>query len=57
MLRKQVARRKIPFVKIGRLVRFDLAEIEAWIKEQKVPVLKGEEAGPDSGEDGGLDVR
>jgi excisionase family DNA binding protein len=39
-LRKYVLQRKIPFVKIGRLVRFDLPEIEAWIAERKVPVLK-----------------
>jgi excisionase family DNA binding protein len=39
-LRKYVVQRKIPFVKIGRLVRFDLPEIEAWIAERKVPALK-----------------
>jgi excisionase family DNA binding protein len=38
-LRKYVVQRKIPFVKIGRLVRFDLPEIEAWIAERKVPAL------------------
>jgi excisionase family DNA binding protein len=42
-LRKYVVQRKIPFVKIGRLVRFDLPEIEAWINERKVSVLKGKE--------------
>jgi excisionase family DNA binding protein len=44
-LRKYVAQRNIPFVKIGRLVRFDLSEIEGWIRERKVPVLKKEEPG------------
>jgi excisionase family DNA binding protein len=53
-LRKQVLQRKIPFVKIGRLVRFDLSEIEAWIKERKVPVLKEAEPGQDIPESGQL---
>ncbi|MDR0641116.1 MAG: helix-turn-helix domain-containing protein [Treponema sp.] len=41
-LRKYVAQHKIPFVKIGRLVRFDLSEIDVWIKERKVPASKGD---------------
>ena len=28
--------RKIPYHKIGKLVRFSLVEIEAWFKEKKV---------------------
>jgi len=28
--------RKIPYHKIGKLVRFNLMEIEAWLKEKKV---------------------
>ena len=28
--------RKIPFYKVGRLPRFDLVEISAWMQEQKV---------------------
>jgi len=28
--------RKIPHIKMGRLVKFDLIELEAWIKERKV---------------------
>jgi excisionase family DNA binding protein len=56
-LRKYVARRKIPFVKIGRLVRFDLSEIESWIKERKIPVLKGGEKGQDISENGQLDFQ
>ena len=31
--------RKIPFFKIGRLVKFDLKEIENWKEHQKVDVL------------------
>jgi excisionase family DNA binding protein len=49
-LRKYVAQRKIPFVKIGRLVRFDLPEIVAWIAERKVPALKRGETGQESGQ-------
>jgi excisionase family DNA binding protein len=36
-LRKYVALRKIPFVKVGRLVRFSPAEIEQWLTSCKVP--------------------
>ncbi len=31
-----VSQRKIPFVKIGRLVRFDSEEIQKWLKGKKV---------------------
>jgi excisionase family DNA binding protein len=37
-LRKYVALRKIPFVKVGRLVRFSPSEIEQWLTHCKVPV-------------------
>jgi excisionase family DNA binding protein len=37
-LRKYVALRKIPFVKVGRLVRFSPLEIEQWLTHCKVPV-------------------
>jgi excisionase family DNA binding protein len=56
-LRKYVVQRKIPFVKIGRLVRFDTAEIEAWVKERKVPVLKGEKMQEGKPESGRLDFQ
>ena len=29
-----VSRRRIPFVKIGRRIRFDLGDISRWIKDQ-----------------------
>lgn len=32
-----VAERRVPTVKVGRLVRFDLAEIRRWIEEQRRP--------------------
>jgi excisionase family DNA binding protein len=56
-LRKYVVQRKIPFVKIGRLVRFDLPEIEAWIAERKVPALKSGEAEQERPEGGQLDFQ
>jgi excisionase family DNA binding protein len=43
-LRKYVAKRKIPFVKVGRLVRFRLSDIEAWIASRAVAELKAEGA-------------
>ena len=36
-VRRLVAERRIPFVKIGRLVRFDPDEVAAWIDGQRVP--------------------
>lgn len=35
-LRRLVAKRKIPFVKLGKFVRFDPTEISAWIDDQRV---------------------
>ncbi len=32
--------RKIPYVKIGRLVKFDLQKIEQWIKEREVKTIR-----------------
>lgn len=31
-----VYRKKIPYYKIGRLVRFDLREIDKWTKDKRV---------------------
>ena len=36
-VRRLIAERRIPFVKIGRFVRFDPEEIAAWIDGQRVP--------------------
>jgi excisionase family DNA binding protein len=41
-LRKYVAKRKIPFVKVGRLVRFRPSEIEVWIASRAVAEVKVE---------------
>ena len=34
-----VGMRKIPYVKMGKIVKFDLREIEEWLKERKVKVI------------------
>ena len=36
-VRRLVADRRIPFVKWGHLLRFDPAEIEAWIDDSRRP--------------------
>ena len=36
-VRRLIAERRVPFVKIGRFVRFDPEEIAAWIDSQRVP--------------------
>jgi len=36
-LRKMVSQRRIPFVKLGSRVFFDVAEIEKWLESQHVP--------------------
>jgi excisionase family DNA binding protein len=37
-VRRAVAERTIPFVKIGRYVRFELADLEAYKRTNRVPV-------------------
>ena len=36
-VRRMVAQRRVPMVKLGHLVRFDLAEIRRWLEEQRRP--------------------
>ena len=36
-VRRKVATRTIPFIKLGHLIRFDLTEIEDWLKEARMP--------------------
>ena len=31
-----VSHKRIPYIKIGKLVKFDLKEIEPWIKERRI---------------------
>ena len=35
-----VNQRKIPYIKVGRLVKFDQVDIDKWIAEQKVAESK-----------------
>ena len=44
-VRRLVAERRIPFVKIGRSVRFDPADVDAWVEQAKVPVTTRRHAG------------
>jgi excisionase family DNA binding protein len=43
-LRKYVVERRVPFVKVGRLVRFRPAEIENWLNDCACKVLSAERA-------------
>lgn len=36
-VRRLVAERRIPYVKLGHLVRFETNEVEAWIDRARVP--------------------
>ena len=36
-IRRKVAAREIPFVKLGRLLRFDPDEIDDWLERARVP--------------------
>jgi excisionase family DNA binding protein len=37
LVRRLVAERRIPYVKVGRFVRFDSADIAEWISTARVP--------------------
>ena len=34
--------RKIPYIKMGRLVKFDLRKLEEWVKEREVKPFRNE---------------
>ncbi len=36
-VRRMIAERRVPTVKIGHYVRFDLADIRKWVEEQRRP--------------------
>jgi excisionase family DNA binding protein len=36
-VRRQIAEQRVPYIKVGRLVRFDPAEITRWIDESRHP--------------------
>lgn len=40
-IRRLVSERRMPFIKWGRLLRFDPAEIEAWLDEARRPPAAG----------------
>ena len=35
-----VCQKKIPYLKLGRLVKFDLREIETWLKDKRVNIIE-----------------
>lgn len=37
-----VSQRRIPYIKLGKCVRFDPDEIEEWLQRQKVPIRSEE---------------
>ncbi len=39
-VRDLVFRRRIPDVKVGQLVRFDVDELDAWLDAQRVPATE-----------------
>jgi excisionase family DNA binding protein len=39
-VRRLVAERRIPFVKVGRFVRFDSGELDVWLDQQRVDVAR-----------------
>jgi excisionase family DNA binding protein len=38
-VRRLVAERRIPYIKFGRLLRFDLVEVEQWLERSRVDEL------------------
>jgi excisionase family DNA binding protein len=49
-VRRLVAERRIPFVKVGRFVRFDPARLDVWLEQQRVDeVRRGSTAARTSG--------
>lgn len=41
-VRRAVAERRIPHVKVGRYVRFDPADLKAYLERQRVPAGRGD---------------
>ena len=39
-VQRLVAERRIPFLKIGRFVRFDPAELNVWLDQQRVEAVR-----------------
>jgi excisionase family DNA binding protein len=45
MLYAWISQGKIPYVKLGRLVRFDLQAVKKWLEEQSIEPKRRETAG------------
>ena len=43
-VRELIYRREIPYLKVGRLVRFDTAELDQWLASQRQPARTGDAA-------------
>jgi len=41
-LRHRIRKRQIPFVKIGRKIYFDPADLDRWVDSKKIKVLDNE---------------
>jgi excisionase family DNA binding protein len=39
-VRRLVAERRIPFVRVGRFVRFEPGELDVWLDQQRVDVVR-----------------
>lgn len=39
-LRQWVSRRRVPFVRVGRLVRFRKSDLDDWLEKNRVPVAR-----------------
>jgi excisionase family DNA binding protein len=35
-----VCKRKLPYIKMGRLVKFDLRKIETWVEEREIKPIR-----------------
>jgi excisionase family DNA binding protein len=44
-VRRLVDERRIPFIKVGHFIRFDPADIDAWVRAAKVPVVDDRASG------------
>jgi len=49
LVRRLVAERRIPFVKVGRFVRFDPGELDVWLDQQRVEVVRRGWRTPETG--------
>jgi excisionase family DNA binding protein len=41
-VRRLVAERRVPFLKIGKFVRFDAAEVSAWLDSNRVAGMRAD---------------